>query len=677
MPLNINGYNDTFKAFADFATQAKKGSTFAQISGEKNEAAGSSPLAGRTIVAKTSFDFIGNVGRFETSRDVNNKVRALFKQAIADMFGGPEKIPPSVQDAMKLEDFGKGKPLSARRIIAVKNAIDADGTVKSRATYDAVEKGSLSNIKNETFESHDVKDAALALGFTNAELPKLARATNLYAQLTGKTEMEAMMQVAETGTKANRLMQYGGRFLASKENFENGLRLMDSFNTWFTAARETKNADKKKTFDNAKSFTSLNLAGAVAMHDSNAALERFIFEDLAQNKNANLAQTDPEKIFGMKNNAAMRFFGTHRYGSFAGVMASLPPEKRGVFFAVFDKLSAPLPETSKDAKQFYAKTTYKRGDIRDPNLVICRILRHLPEIEKLMADGALTEENIVKTLCPDMPSQNWTLDGLNEFTHDADTIVRNMLVNNGIMDEDAAEECVTNIRIALEETCCTIQEAYEAVTSGKRVAPPPYMTTVTCGIEKLDGSTQPARDQLDGNGGGDLWRAYNYSPTDDPKNPAKMYIKDLANKCFGFNFPDGTVLKANASVHKDNIPTILDKLEKLAGNVHPRQQSALMFAVSQSGLGVLKGGLQPHGIASSEHACVDFTLSKDNESGAITVKYTSPKELPISFSWTSTIDVDGNVSTTPLVVIDGRKGEEPTQQLGANPIVDGNMIIHV
>ena len=125
MPLNsINGYNDAFKAFTDFATQAKGGSTIAQISDEKNAVGGTGPLAGRTIVAKTGFDFIGNVGRRQASRDVNNAVRDLFKQAIADMFGGPDKIPESVRDAMKMADFGKGKPLTARRILAVKTAVD-------------------------------------------------------------------------------------------------------------------------------------------------------------------------------------------------------------------------------------------------------------------------------------------------------------------------------------------------------------------------------------------------------------------------------------------------------------------------------------------------------------------------------------------------------------------------
>ncbi len=43
MPLGINGYNDAFKAFTDFATQAKGGSTIAQIGGGKNTVAGSAP----------------------------------------------------------------------------------------------------------------------------------------------------------------------------------------------------------------------------------------------------------------------------------------------------------------------------------------------------------------------------------------------------------------------------------------------------------------------------------------------------------------------------------------------------------------------------------------------------------------------------------------------------------
>ena len=36
------------------------------------------------------------------------------------MFGGEDKIPANVKDAMKLEDYGHGRPLTVRRITIVK-----------------------------------------------------------------------------------------------------------------------------------------------------------------------------------------------------------------------------------------------------------------------------------------------------------------------------------------------------------------------------------------------------------------------------------------------------------------------------------------------------------------------------------------------------------------------------
>ncbi|MBO4287285.1 MAG: hypothetical protein J5985_03855 [Kiritimatiellae bacterium] len=46
-----------------------------------------------------------------------------------------------------------------------------------------------------------------------------------------------------------------------------------------------------------------------------------------------------------------------------------------------------------------------------------------------------------------------------------------------------------------------------------------------------------------------------------------------------------------------------------------------------------------------------FTLSRDNNTGAVTVRYDSPKGCPITFNWTSTIDVDGFTSSTPIQVV--------------------------
>ena len=81
---------------------------------------------GYEIKASTGHDFIGNVGRFGSAVDKNDQVRTLFRTMVKDMFGGDEKnVPDVVKEAMKLDDYGKGKPLTARRIRAVFSAIDA------------------------------------------------------------------------------------------------------------------------------------------------------------------------------------------------------------------------------------------------------------------------------------------------------------------------------------------------------------------------------------------------------------------------------------------------------------------------------------------------------------------------------------------------------------------------
>ena len=125
MPLELN--NATFKAFTDFASGVK-GRTIAAIEDKndiKSDIKTEGPLNGRTIAPSSNHDFIGNVGRRARKQEANNAVRELFRQSIIDMFGGEALIPDSVKTAMKLEDYGKGKPLSARRIMAVKVAIDA------------------------------------------------------------------------------------------------------------------------------------------------------------------------------------------------------------------------------------------------------------------------------------------------------------------------------------------------------------------------------------------------------------------------------------------------------------------------------------------------------------------------------------------------------------------------
>ena len=128
MALNINDSIATFKMFTDFAQQRVdegKGKSIARVETGVDITTGA--LAGRTITVAQG-DSLRHMFKWTRSEDnqaANNIARDLFKKAIINMFGGEKNIPKSVMKAMLMSDYGKGKPLTARRIMAVKAAVDA------------------------------------------------------------------------------------------------------------------------------------------------------------------------------------------------------------------------------------------------------------------------------------------------------------------------------------------------------------------------------------------------------------------------------------------------------------------------------------------------------------------------------------------------------------------------
>ena len=114
------------------------------------------------------------------------------------------------------------------------------------------------------------------------------------------------------------------------------------------------------------------------------------------------------------------------------------------------------------------------------------------------------------------------------------------------------------------------------------------------------------------------------------------------------------------------------KIAELCGRVHPKQIANICYALSQSGTGgFTKGGLLPYGIASDEHLALTFTLSRDEATGAVTVKCSEPAGLPVKFSWTVTVDVNGNVTTTPMRVDHGQFEAKALEAAGSVRAMQG------
>lgn len=114
--------NANYNKFVDWAKQ---------FDANSSAIVGASNMLGEGLVVDTKLGdgsgFIAMIRRSGIQKDINNTTRALFFDAVKDMFGGESKIPENVRKAMKFDNFTNaqtGKPLTARRIHAVKVAIE-------------------------------------------------------------------------------------------------------------------------------------------------------------------------------------------------------------------------------------------------------------------------------------------------------------------------------------------------------------------------------------------------------------------------------------------------------------------------------------------------------------------------------------------------------------------------
>jgi hypothetical protein len=110
-----------FDQFVKFANSAMTST------GEKSVAKleGTTTAQGDHKIDVRTDDKVGALFRKGTTKTENDAVRDIFRDSVYEMFGGESKVPASVKDAMLMGDYRKGKPLTARRILAVKQAIDS------------------------------------------------------------------------------------------------------------------------------------------------------------------------------------------------------------------------------------------------------------------------------------------------------------------------------------------------------------------------------------------------------------------------------------------------------------------------------------------------------------------------------------------------------------------------
>ena len=628
MPLKLdqNGYNSVFRDFVKFATLRVDANDEKAIANARYNR-----LDGRKILAVTQSltDSVHNWTRGMDEWIANDHTRKLFRNAVSDMFGGEAKIPASVRKAMLLVDYEEGKPLTARRIMAVKDAIDRDGSVRL-----------------SVFDSRESRALAKSKGWTSAELPKIARAAHFLSAATGVDEATAIEQLSTPGSKANRLMNYDGRFMDNAANFANGLRLIDGFANWYTDIFNTmqpvldpRPADRD--YSPANTFTKLNFGKEILYMDNLKGLEKFAMEELSVNPKANLAETDMEKLFGFKNNKAMYCIGSGLGKSSYSTLANIPKEKRAVVYAALTAFTQP----ARNAREAYAKN---RGNgaftwlgQNCTVLTIARILKNFDRAEELYNAGKLTPKNIIREFFRDIPDNGrYDYRTVNSYFS---SLFINLVLGNG--EYGQYSDIAGQVQLVMEFTGCTFAEIVPMLRGGAMAPMPKHLASGSMPLPNFDGTVVGGRSMIRA----DL----------DRPNCCYCFASDTTTHLitpeqqpgFGFTFPGEEKFYTNGSQQgRANITRVGDKVVEMCGAVHAAQANSVMTMLSQSGLSYLRGGLPQVGATSDEHAPVDYAIAKDARTGAITITYTSPEALPFKFSWTATVDVNGNVTVTPLTV---------------------------
>ena len=569
-------YSANFQKFVDFANKAyatKGEDTVARFKGM--------PVG----------DYKGAFASFKRTADMkaaNDQVRDLFRKTVAGMFGGEKFIPDIVRDNMKLEDFGKGKPLTARRINLVKIAIDTLGGGK--------------------FTDPASIGKATAMGYVASELPKLARVANIYQQATGCTNEEAEAAALDPCSKARRLYDYGGRFTQNAESFKAGLKLIDDFKTWFTDVCAARGKGPGVT---AKNY-STDLPGESAMFGA----EKFIFEELAVNEGIALDARDKEAVFGVERNPASRFvlrgFAHTQYST----LAQMPSDKRQLLYAVND-LFHPLALDGKEGKR-----------INQGGVFIGRVMKHAGELAALKAAGNLTRQAAFDILFSDIPeSEKGARDA------EASNYLEDMIV------ERLSNAQVIRAVSLLVKTGASVDEVVNALENNTTLPRAPHMADIGRSINafgmKGEGGIKSMRDDI-------------YRPSMPTLMPDDKEIVGVRNR-YVFKFADET-LECGGTTEEAAMPVmerISSKLRELCTAAHPEQLDMVAYSLGQGPLGSLQC-LSAYGINANEHIPVEYTISKNQETGAITIAYKEPENFPVKFNWTVTVNVDGSSTSTPM-----------------------------
>ena len=473
----------------------------------------------------------------------------------------------------------------------------------------------------DAFRAADGERRATEAGFHPTEMPALAKAFALYKAAAHCTDAEAVAEVLSQGSKARRVLSYGGRFALSPTDFAKGLQLVDRFQAWFENVADDVRNNRRDT------VTKLNLHPETSSPRCARGIEKCVFEEIARDPAANLDEPDAERLFGMEHNAAMRFIGGgHVNDETARTLLAVPPEKRRLVYDVFAAIDDPLAKTPQEKAA--------RKTVSPPEILLARILRRHEGLERMKKEGTFDRPHLVETLFRDY-----------DVAADATTADINSAGLRKFMDYNPLQIVPLTFQLAL--TGAYFDDCVKSLDGGFRIPPAPYVGTSSYnGFQSHDGTSALGLETFRK----DINRATGAAFSDGTE------VLDAEHVRFVFRFPDADPIVSrpgpdNAPATLEALAAVTGRVEALCGRAHPEQISSVYYALSQFGVSRnIRLGFLAHGITNTEHMAMRFAIERNAETGAVTVHYSEPEGFPFKFHWTTTIALDGTMSSTPMLL---------------------------
>ena len=425
----------------------------------------------------------------------------------------------------------------------------------------------------------------------------------LVVTLVSAAAVVGRVSLTQTGTEEARVEAFGRVFAL---RFGGLSALRDAGRLWLNALPSASSATEEK------------------------GTERFLFEEIAVNGEIPLGADDPERIFGMEANPATRFVTRGNASAFALSLSEVPPAERGLVYAVFDAMD-PLARTTAERD---ARLTFPIKD-----LLAMRVLRNRDAILALRAAGNLDRPHLIALLFDDL--------GLPPAATNKEAFDVLYDAIQSIASKDLADrpELFSVVQAAIQLNGARKDEAIAAARANGPVPPTPYLSGLACSLTALDGTARPGLEQMKS----DLCR-----PWMPVFRDGRNVLPDDRNR-FVVRFPGEAPIAAEPGattqpVVARSLREIVDRITDLCGNVHPKQIFAVGFALSQSATSRIDKAFVDRGVLTTEHSPVTFALSKDAETGAVTIRYSEPEGFPFRFHWETTIRPDGSGTSTQLVV---------------------------